>query len=58
MNLREARVRKGWSQEDLAERLGVTKQAVSLWEKGVHTPRKLHREELYFLLDLDEPRTE
>ena len=32
------RKRNGWSQEELAEKLGVSRQAVSKWESGVSLP--------------------
>ena len=35
MNLRK---QKGWSQEQLAEQLGVSRQAVSKWESGISIP--------------------
>lgn len=35
LNMRRAR---GWSQEELAERIGVTRQAVSRWESGAAKP--------------------
>ena len=35
LNMRKAR---GWSQEDLAERIGVSRQAVSRWEAGTAKP--------------------
>ncbi len=34
----ELRRQKGWSQENLAEQLGVTRQSVSKWESGFTTP--------------------
>lgn len=37
-NLRAARKRKALSQEELAERLNVSRQAVSKWEQGVCMP--------------------
>lgn len=37
-NLREARSRFGYSQEELAERVGVSRQAVSKWENGSAYP--------------------
>ena len=37
-NIAEARKRAGLSQEKLAEKIGVTAQAVSKWENGHNTP--------------------
>lgn len=34
----ELRKERGWSQEDLAERLDVSRQAVSRWENGTALP--------------------
>jgi len=34
----ELRKSRGWSQEELAERLGVTRQSVSKWEGGDSVP--------------------
>ncbi len=35
-NLKKARVMKNLTQEDVAERLVVTPQSVSKWERGVY----------------------
>jgi transcriptional regulator with XRE-family HTH domain len=35
--IREARDARGWTQDELAERLGVSRAVVSRWENG-HTP--------------------
>ena len=32
--LHDLRIKKGYSQDDLAEKVYVTRQAVSKWEKG------------------------
>ena len=34
----QLRKRKGWSQEDLAEKLDVSRQAISRWENGSALP--------------------
>ena len=36
--IRDLRVKKGLSQEELAERVFVTRQAVSRWENGETIP--------------------
>ena len=36
--IKERRRQKGWTQNDLAERLHVTDRAVSKWERGVNAP--------------------
>lgn len=33
--LKEARETRGFSQQQVADHLGVTKQAISMWERGV-----------------------
>lgn len=42
----EARRRKGWSQEDLAEKLEVRRSTVSEWERGVTSPYPTHIQRL------------
>lgn len=36
--IKERRKQKGWTQNDLAERLHVTDRAVSKWERGINAP--------------------
>jgi DNA-binding XRE family transcriptional regulator len=36
--VRSARANRGWTQEQLAERLGVSKANVSHWERNNHQP--------------------
>lgn len=38
INLRSAREAKGYTQEDVAAALGVSRVAVTLWESGVNQP--------------------
>lgn len=37
-NIRELRTKRGWSQGTLADKLGVTKSTVSMWENGKTVP--------------------
>jgi transcriptional regulator with XRE-family HTH domain len=42
LNIRVAREAKGWTQRDLAARVGVVDLAVSRWERGVAMPQPEH----------------
>ena len=44
--IREGRERLGMSQEALAERLSVSRQAVSKWEMGISVPSPENRRAL------------
>jgi WD40 repeat protein/transcriptional regulator with XRE-family HTH domain len=44
--LKHERTRRGWSQEDLAERVGVDAKTVQRWEAGQRLPRLYHRQKL------------
>ena len=48
----EERKRNGWSQEELAEKLGVSRQAVSKWENGTSDPSTSNLIALAKLFDL------
>ena len=37
-HLREARAERGWTQADLAERVGVTRKTINTVENGVFVP--------------------
>jgi transcriptional regulator with XRE-family HTH domain len=49
--LRRARCLKGWSQEELAEKIGTSATMVSRWERGVNAPSPYFRERLCAALD-------
>jgi putative transcriptional regulator len=38
VKLKLARVERGWSQQDLADHIGVTRQTIGLIEKGNYNP--------------------
>lgn len=50
--IRAARETLGWSQHDLAKRLGLSKAAVGHWETGTYTPDIATRIELSELLGI------
>lgn len=56
--IRAAREEKGISQEELAERLGVSRQAVSKWENGTAVPQGANRDRLAEVLGVEPERTE
>lgn len=53
--IKQARERRNFSQEDLAEQLGVSRQAVSKWENDSSIPQGINRESLSQLLNLSIP---
>lgn len=50
--IKEARRKAGMTQEQLAEKLYVTKQAVSNWERGINLPDEQVRENLEHILSI------
>ena len=44
--LKQERNVRGWSQEDLAEKVGTTQKIVSRWERGISTPLPYYRQKL------------
>src|SRR5215467_5612367 len=49
--LRRARSLKGWSQADLAAKIGTSFEMVSRWERGITVPSPYYRERLCVALD-------
>ena len=50
--IRLARIKKGMTQADLAETIGVSQGAVGQWEKGMTIPRPKHIVRLSSLLEI------
>ncbi len=44
--LRQLRQARGWTQDDLAEQVGVKRKQVHAWERGEHLPRPVTRQRL------------
>ena len=49
--LKVRRVFAGWTIDDLAKRLGVSKSTISRWETGTHAPPAAQLTQLATLLD-------
>lgn len=56
--IKEARENKNYSQEELAELCGVSRQAVSKWENDISIPQGVNRETLNEVLGIECPREE
>jgi transcriptional regulator with XRE-family HTH domain len=50
--IRDLRQRQGWTQQDLADRLGTDAVTVSRWERGVSQPRPSAQRRLRVLTDI------
>src|SRR5579875_2850778 len=51
--LMQARLSRGWTQQQLADLIGTTPQTVSRWERGIATPGPYHRGKLSALFGLE-----
>lgn len=56
-NIAAAREAKGWTQQQLADAMGVPQSHVSRWETGKVTPKIATMEKIKSLLKPDEPET-
>ena len=46
IDIKAIRLKLGFTQEDLARKLGVTLSTVSKWEQGLFSPSRLAREKI------------
>ena len=53
LRLKRERESHGWSQEDLAEKIGTTQKIVSRWERGESRPLPYYRQKLIKLFGKD-----
>jgi len=56
MNLKQERKKRGLSQIDLAQRLGVHINTYINWERGVSKPNNENKAKLYQALNILKPR--
>ena len=52
-NIRELRIKTGYSQEQLSQKLGVTRQTLSNWESGKTVPNAMQLNEIATLFQTD-----
>jgi len=50
VDIKTIRLELGFTQEDLARKLGVTLSTVSKWEQGLFSPSRLAREKIEKLI--------
>jgi putative transcriptional regulator len=50
VDIKAIRLKLGFTQEDLARRLGLSLSTVSKWEQGLFSPSRLAREKIEELL--------
>lgn len=53
--LKAERNRRGWSQQELADKVGVTQQNVGNWERGANMPKQAALDKLIEVLGQDSP---
>ncbi len=51
--IKQAREMKNMSQEELASRLGVSRQAVSKWENNLAVPQGINKDMMKQILEVD-----
>jgi len=52
LQLKDARAQRGWSQADLAERVGTSNVSISRWESGSHFPSPHFRQRLSSIFEM------
>jgi transcriptional regulator with XRE-family HTH domain len=53
--IKRNRIKVGWTQRDLAEKVGVSQMTISNWESGRAHPSLKHKTQLFSLLGVPEP---
>ena len=53
-NIKELREEKGYTQMDVAVKVGVSLTSIRMWEKGVTEPKPENKDKLKKVLDIKE----